>query len=103
LDLLGRRTPSPREVDDRETTRREIHREAKMFGWLAAFLVVVLLFGFLIATPALLFAYLRFAERESAVVSLVAAAVGLAVVYGMFVELLGLTVFEGLLIEAFVS
>ncbi|HSR71515.1 MAG TPA: tripartite tricarboxylate transporter TctB family protein [Kiloniellales bacterium] len=80
--------------------RDEIRREVKMFGWLAAFFAGILLFGFLIGGPVLLFAFLRFAERESLYLSLGAALAGLVVMYGMFVRVLGLTIFEGFLIQA---
>lgn len=103
MDLLGGREPPSPEIEKREITPEEIRREAKMFAWLAVYFAVVLLFGFLLATPMLLFAYLRFAERESTILSLIAAGAGLAVIYGVFVELLGLTVFQGFLIERFLS
>jgi hypothetical protein len=85
---------------DRDAAAREFRRGLKMFGWLFAFLVAILLAGFLVATPVLLFAFLRVAQRESYWVAAGGAAVGIAIIYGVFVELLGLTVFNGFLLEA---
>lgn len=102
LDLFGRREPAA-EREKHRSGPDVIRREVMMFGWLAGFFAVVLLFGFLIGTPILLFAYLRLGERESTVLSLIAAGAGLAVIYGVFVELLALSIFDGFLIELFLS
>ena len=71
-------------------------REVKMFLWLGAFFVGILAFGFLYGTPVLILAFLRFGERESWTVSLVAAVASVAVIYFVFAQMLGLILFEGL-------
>ena len=77
--------------------RKEQARERKMFLWLALFLVGILAFGFLWATPVLVFAFLRFSERESWSVATVGALGAWLVLYLVFVRLLELFLFEGLL------
>jgi hypothetical protein len=77
--------------------QKEQNRERKMFLWLALFLAGILVFGFLWATPVLVFAFLRFSERESWSVSTVGALGAWLVLYLVFVRLLELFLFEGLL------
>jgi hypothetical protein len=77
--------------------RDEQRRERKMFLWLGLFLAGVLAFGFLWATPVLIFAFLRFSERESWAVATIGAIGAWLVLYVVFVRLLELFLFEGLL------
>jgi nitrate reductase NapE component len=77
--------------------RNEQRRERKMFLWLALFLAGILAFGFLWATPVLVFAFLRFGERESWPVAAVGALGAWLVLYLVFVRLLELFLFDGLL------
>jgi hypothetical protein len=76
---------------------QEHSREQRMFLWLALFLAGILAFGFLWATPVLVFAFLRFSERESWAVAAIGALGIWAVLYGVFVKLLELFLFDGLL------
>jgi type II secretory pathway component PulM len=77
--------------------QEEHGRERKMLLWLALFLAGILAFGFLWATPVLVFAFLRFSERESWAVAAIGAFGIWVVLYGVFVQLLELFLFEGLL------
>lgn len=77
--------------------RQEERRERKMFFWLALFLAGILAFGFLWATPVLVFAFLRFSERESWAVAATGAVGAWLVLYLVFVKMLELFLFEGLL------
>ncbi|MEX0852385.1 MAG: tripartite tricarboxylate transporter TctB family protein [Bauldia sp.] len=72
-------------------------REARMFLWLGAFFAGILAFGFLYAAPVLILAFMRLGERESWTASIVAAVATFAVLYLVFVRLLGLFLFEGLI------
>ena len=81
--------------------REEQGRERKMLLWLALFLAGVLAFGFLWATPVLVFAFLRFGERETWTVAAIGAIGTWLVLYVVFVRLLELFLFEGLLPIAF--
>jgi Tripartite tricarboxylate transporter TctB family len=76
--------------------RDEQTRERKMLLWLALFLAGVLAFGFLWATPVLIFAFLRFSERESWAVAAIGAIGAWLILWGVFVKLLELFLFEGL-------
>lgn len=78
----------------------ERRRERHMLLWLAAFLVGVLGFGFLFGAPVLVFAFLRFGQRESWTVALVSAAGVWVILYAVFTRMLGLFLFEGLILPA---
>ncbi len=74
-------------------------RELAMFAWLAGFTLTLLGFGFLVGGPLIVFAYLRFGERESWFNAVFGGVGTFAVIWGMFIWLLELPIFEGLLIE----
>jgi hypothetical protein len=75
----------------------ERRRELKMFAWLVAFIVAILLFGFVYAGPALVAAYLYFDWRESPLTVLASALVAFAIFYGVFERALELRLFDGFL------
>jgi hypothetical protein len=75
--------------------RQDIRRELTIFAWLIAFLAGLLLFGFVYATPVLLFAFLRIGMGERLAVSLTGAAIGLPLVYVVFELLLEIPLYEG--------
>jgi hypothetical protein len=77
-------------------TPEEHKREGRMFIWFIAFVVALVLFGFLYAGPALVAAFLYFSGRERWYVALAAAVFAWAVLYGVFERFLGLPLFEGL-------
>jgi hypothetical protein len=74
-----------------------VGRELQMFGWLIAFAVAILLLGFLIAVPLMLYLYLRFDSRETQWLSLTIALAGVAVIYGIFDQLLAVQLWDGFL------
>lgn len=74
-------------------------REAVLLGWFLGFLLMVLCFGFLIAAPVMIFAFLYFDQRESLRLSAIMSAAGLVVLYGVFETLLELILFHGLVTE----
>ena len=76
-------------------------REFRMFGWFAAFLIGIILFGFPYGGPVLVGLYLHFSWHEKWTVSLGAAAFTWAVLYGIFDRVLALPLFEGLLVQRF--
>jgi hypothetical protein len=101
---LIREVRAPTEAPTAEATfelDEEHGRERKMFLWLALFLAGILAFGFLWATPVLVFAFLRFGERESWGVAVTGAVGSWLVLYLVFVRALELFLFEGLLPIAF--
>lgn len=81
-----------------EETIAERRREIAMFAWLALFLAGVMGFGFLYAAPILVFAFMRFGQKESWTVALAGGIGAWVVLYGIFTRLLELFLFEGLLL-----
>ena len=78
------------------TIPEERRREAKMFAWFIVFVGGLVLFGFMVAGPALVAAYLYFSGRERWYMALGAAVLAWAILYGVFERFLGLPLFEGL-------
>lgn len=72
-----------------------IRRTLAIFGWIIAFFLLILAFGFPAAIPAFVLLYLRAQAREGWLLSLTLAAVAWGFVYGLFVRLLNLPFPEG--------
>ena len=71
--------------------------EAAMFGWIGAFLALVVVLGFYAATPLYVFCYLKIYARKGALIS-AAAGFGLAgFLYIVFDALMGYEIFGGLI------
>jgi len=70
-------------------------REIKMFLWLAVFFVAIMSFGFLIAAPVLVIAFLRFGEKEPWMTAILGGLGAWVILYGVFTWLLELFLFEG--------
>jgi Tripartite tricarboxylate transporter TctB family len=85
--------------DNEPVDRTELRREVKMFAWLAVFFAGILAFGFLYAGPIIVAAYLRFAEKEAWVKSLIGGAAAWLILYVVFHRLLELYLFDGLLTQ----
>ncbi len=96
--VLDLRRP-PDEAAPPEEDGAEGHSEAAIFLWLAAFSVALIGFGFIVGGPLVVFAFVRFSSGESWRNALVAASGTFAVVYGVFIWLLELPLFQGLVIE----
>ena len=73
----------------------ERQREIKMFFWLAVFLVGILSFGFYIAAPILVCAFLRFASNEPWPIAILGGIGAWMILYLVFTRLLELFLFEG--------
>lgn len=97
IDILAaRREPGHRlEADERARLRAAV----VLFGWLALFMIAILLLGFLYAMPLLLFAFLRLNQRESVMLSAVLALGGMAGMWLLFDVMLRLPLHEGFLLE----
>ncbi len=79
-----------------EAAPAPLGREMVVLGWFAGFIAGIVSLGFLIAGPALVFAFLAINQREN-ITRAAALAVGcLAVLYLVFEVLLELTLFRGL-------
>ena len=84
-----------RSAGDPAEATLDLPREVKMFFWLALFLIGILSFGFLYAAPVLVFAFLRFGEKEPWKTAILGGAGTWIVLYGVFTRLLELFLFEG--------
>ena len=73
-------------------------RAIVMFAWLVGFFALILLFGFPIGIPLMMFAYLRFQGGESWALSITLTVIAWFFFYGLFVKLLTLPFPEGLII-----
>jgi hypothetical protein len=69
-----------------------------MFVWLVGFFALILLFGFPVGIPLMMFAYLKFQGGESWVLSITLTVIAWLFFYGLFIKLLTLPFPEGLII-----
>jgi hypothetical protein len=77
----------------------EARAEWKMYGWFVLFVAAIVAFGFSYAGPILVAAYLYISWKEKWYVCLAAGLFAWAVLYGVFEQLLGLPLFEGLVYQ----
>ena len=84
-----------RSAEDTAEATLEYPREVKMFFWLALFLIGIISFGFLYAAPLLVFAFLRFSEKEPWKTAILGGLGAWIILYGVFTRLLELFLFEG--------
>ena len=75
----------------------DLRKDLPIYLWVWAFVGAVVGFGFVIAAPLMLFAYLRWRSRESWWLCLLLSAAVFGVLYGLFETALGVPLFEGLL------
>ena len=78
-------------------------REVKMFAWLGLFFVGVMSFGFLIAAPVLVLAFLRFGEKEPWLTAILGGLGAWIILYGVFTRLLELFLFKGFVTRLLIS
>jgi hypothetical protein len=88
---------------DKEFTAADRRAELKMFAWFVFFVVGIILFGFPYAGPAMVALYLHFSWREKWYVSLGSALFAWAILFGVFEYVLGLPLFEGLVVQWFLG
>jgi hypothetical protein len=88
VELRARRGPDTEQID--------LRKDLPIYAWVWAFVVGVVAFGFVLAAPVMLFAYLRLRSRERWWVSLILPLAVLALLYGVFDRALGVQLFEGL-------
>ena len=73
-----------------------LRSESDAFAFLLWFVGAVVGFGFRLAAPIMLFAYLRWRSRESWWLSVLLSAAIFGILYGLFETVLGVPLFEGL-------
>jgi hypothetical protein len=74
----------------------DLRKDLPIYLWVWAFVGAVVAFGFVLAAPVMLFAYLRWWSRESWWMCLLLTAAVFGVLYGLFETALGVPLFEGL-------
>jgi len=74
-------------------------RIARLAAWIAAFLTLVLAFGFVYGGPLAVYLFLRVRESERQIVATAGALVAYCVLRFGFEQMLGLLLFRGLLVE----
>ncbi len=96
LDL--RRAPETAPATDEAEEGRS---EVEIFLWLAGFAIALIGFGFVVGGPIIVFLFVRLSSGETTRNALVAAAGTFLVIWGVFIWLLELPLFQGLVLEAF--
>jgi hypothetical protein len=77
----------------------ERKNEIQMFLWTFLFFIFILCFGFIYATPFLVFGFLYIAKSESLKVAIIGGICTWAVMYGVFQTWFEIPLFDGLIIE----
>lgn len=105
LDLKGVRAKQPSDgapVDFQFSTNVDPalarRRTLNIFAWILGFFVGIVLLGFTITIPLLVFSYLKFQSGESWLLSIILSVCALLIFYGLFVRLLTLPFPEGLIL-----
>lgn len=75
------------------------HSEINILLWLALMMAMLFLLGFLVTIPIYLLLYLRVRSREGWPMSVVVSLSSWAVLYFLFVKVLGMTLYTGFLVE----
>lgn len=90
----------PEEAAPKEAAPDDSRSEAEVFLWLGLFSVTLIGLGFVVGGPLVVTAFVRFSSRDSWQNALFAGAGTFAVLYGVFIWLLELSLFQGLILEA---
>ena len=103
IQFISELISSPNEklaVDESNaTTSVALIREFKFFLWFPAFIISILVFGFLITSLVLVFLFLRLDQRESMKLSLSLSVGGAVVLYLVFELILGLPLYSGFIFQ----
>jgi len=83
-----------------EKEEKEGQKDEKlMFLWTFLFFIGILCFGFVYASPVLVFGFLYFGSKESLKVSIISAVATWLVIYVSFVQWFQIPLFSGLILE----
>jgi hypothetical protein len=74
-----------------------LRKDIPIYLWVWSFVIAIVAFGFVLAAPVMLFAYLRLRSREPWWLCITLSASVWALLYGLFETVLGVPLFEGLL------
>lgn len=102
LDVrAARRIDDPSEPAEPPSTEKESGRsEFEMFFWLGVFTALLLGLGFVIGGPIAVLLFVHFEKNNNWLNAMFAAGGTFAVLFGVFIWMLELTLFDGFLIEA---
>jgi uncharacterized Tic20 family protein len=101
LDLRADTDERAARAEAREAERTEdAASETEMMVWLALFTGTLVSFGFIIGGPLIVIAFVRFSSRDSWQNALFAGAGTFAVLFSIFIWLLELPLFPGLILKA---
>ncbi len=77
----------------------ERKNEIQMFLWVFLFFIFITSFGFVYASPLLVFGFLYIAKKESLKIAIIGGICTFAVIYGAFQNWFEIPLFQGLIIE----
>lgn len=105
LDLRARpagsvKPPVPAELQPNGGPSPALRRELAIWGYLIGFVAVILLFGFWVAIPFFLIAFLRLEAKAGWPSTLSLGLGATAILYGLFVLVLRVSLHEGWLVQA---
>jgi hypothetical protein len=83
-------------IDQALATRRTLLG----FGWIIGFFLLILLFGFLIAVPLMVFLFLKVQAKERWGISILLTGLALVFFYGLFIWLLSIPFSSGWILES---
>lgn len=89
------------EPDESAISKKKLNRktEIQMIVWMLIFFVGLLCFGFMYASPFLVFSFLYFGKKESLTISVISGVCTFLVIYGFFIQTLQIPLFNGLIPE----
>jgi fatty acid desaturase len=82
-----------------EKAKEEKKNETQMFLWVFLYFIFILGFGFIYASPFLVFGFLFIAKKESLKTAIISSICTFIVIYGVFQTWFQIPLFEGLIIE----
>jgi len=100
MEIKHAMTDVPEETPEAlEKARLEKKDEIQMFLWVFLFFIFITAFGFVYASPFLVFGFLYIAKSESLKIAIIGGVCTLIVIYGVFQTWFEIPLFQGLVIE----
>ncbi|NNE37274.1 MAG: tripartite tricarboxylate transporter TctB family protein [Gammaproteobacteria bacterium] len=82
-----------------EKASQEKKDEIQMFLWVFLYFIFILGFGFIYASPFLVFGFLFIAKKESLKIAIIGSVCTIIVIYGVFQNWFEIPLFQGLVVE----
>ena len=99
VELVNETRATIRAAESGDSADELTGAERAMFGWVFAFFLGILCFGFTYAGPLLIFAFMLAGKKESLTVALISAVGAWAVLFGFFEQMMEIPLFTGLIVE----